>query len=79
MNPSQGVNFLFSGKVDDFTVKIINNTIWNKYKTNDGLIYYTGSIALVEKLKNQYLGKKDFQKKKLRSFFWNIIEILPSL
>ena len=67
MNLSQGKNFLYSGKLQDFTIKITNNTIWNKYKINDGIIYYTGSIDLVEKLKNQYVGKK-FSEKKIKKF-----------
>ena len=71
MNLSQGKNFLYSGKLKkDFTIKITDNNIWNKYKLNDGLIYYTGSIDLVEKLKNQYIGKK-FSEINIKKFLLN--------
>ena len=60
-------NSLFTGKIENFVIKINTSIIWNKYKINNGFVYYTGSVALVEKLKEQFLNK-NFSEKKIKKF-----------
>ena len=37
-------NSLFTGKIENFVIKINTSIIWNKYKINNGFVYYTGSV-----------------------------------
>ena len=67
MSISQGNNYSSYGKLDDFVIKITNSTIWHKYETCAGFIYYTGSMAIVEKLNKQFLSK-NFSEKKIKKF-----------
>ena len=65
MTPPKLENFLSSGKLDDFIIKISNSSFWNKYKINNGLIYYTGSRNIIEKIANKFIGK-NFSEKKIK-------------
>ena len=58
---------LFSGKLENFVIKITDSITWNKYKIKNGFIFYTGSIALVEKIKGQFLYK-NFSEEKIKKF-----------